>query len=331
MAVGYGTPAGTGVQEPPVVAELHALFARLNDADLLSALQGPTRRGPRGYSPRVLWRCFVAKYALGLPSTVAMVRTLTNNPFVAEACGVSWPNGIPSEATFSRFYRRLASQRVLPRLKDVSRALVRECYASLPGFGRLVALDSTTLKGWSNGGKIPKADRHAGWSVKLGTQGVKEAVYGWKCHLLVDAEYELPIAANISAGNVHDQKRASNVLSEARFTYSKFRPRYLMADQGYSGAPLDHLIRRQYLATPIILQNRSHKKRKARAAQFESTPAFKALLKQRQSVERAFSRLKGQRSLNSITVRGRWKVTAHCYLSLIALQAWECQSDLAPQ
>ena len=42
---------------------------------------------------------------------------------------------------------------------------------------------------------------------------------------------------------------------------------------------------------------------------------------QRQAVERAFSRLKGQRSLNHITVRGRWKVTAHCYLSLIAMQA----------
>jgi len=34
-----------------------------------------------------------------------------------------------------------------------------------------------------------------------------------------------------------------------------------------------------------------------------------------------FSRLKGQRSLNNIKVRGRMKVAAHCYLSLIALQA----------
>ena len=33
------------------------------------------------------------------------------------------------------------------------------------------------------------------------------------------------------------------------------------------------------------------------------------------------SRLKGQRSLNHITVRGLRKVTVHCYLSLIVLQA----------
>ena len=47
----------------------------------------------------------------------------------------------------------------------------------------------------------------------------------------------------------------------------------------------------------------------------------KALYKQRQAVERAFSQLKGQRSLNRITVRRRRKVTVHCYLSLIAMQA----------
>jgi len=50
-------------------------------------------------------------------------------------------------------------------------------------------------------------------------------------------------------------------------------------------------------------------------------PEHKALRKQRQAMEREFSRLKGQRSLNHITVRGWRKVTAHCYLSLIAMQA----------
>ena len=77
----------------------------------------------------------------------------------------------------------------------------------------------------------------------------------------------------------------------------------------------------QYGATPIILANKSHKRRAAKEAKFQATPEFKALYRQRQSVERAFSRLKGQRSLNSITTRARLKVTAHCYLGLIAMQA----------
>ena len=72
-----------------------------------------------------------------------------------------------------------------------------------------------------------------GWSVKTGTQGHKESVFGYKLHLLVDCEYELPIAANVSAGNVNDIKRASNVLREARAT-GPFFPQFVLADAGYS-------------------------------------------------------------------------------------------------
>ncbi len=51
-----------------------------------------------------------------------------------------------------------------------------------------------------------------------------------------------------------------------------------------------------------------------------SPTASDRLYKQRQAVECAFSRLKGQRSLNHIRVRGLKKVTAHCYMSVIAMQ-----------
>jgi hypothetical protein len=74
--------------------------------------------------------------------------------------------------------------------------------------------------------------------VKTGSQGTKEFTYGYKLHLLVDCESELPMAANVSAGNVHDSQRTSNVLGEARKTNGKFRPRYVLADKGYSGRKL---------------------------------------------------------------------------------------------
>jgi len=315
MASRYGTPSATDFQEPPVVAELAALFAHLNDVALLAALQGPARRGPRGHSVQGLWRCFIAKYALGLPSTAALLRTLTNNPFVAEACGISWPNGIPSEATFSRFFARLASKPILHRVKAVSRALTAYHKETLPGFGDRIAIDSTTLKAWSNGGKYPKSDRKAGWSVKLGTQGRKQYVYGWKLHLAVDCEHELPVGAHVSAGNVHDSQRATNTLSEMHRAQC-FTPRFVIADAGYSSTKLRQAIKGRYHAKPIIKANPTHK-----AAKEPETAAFRALYSQRQAAERVFSRLKGQRSLNYITVRGRSKVTAHCYLSLIALQA----------
>ena len=255
-----------------------------------------------------------------------MIRTLNDNPFVAEACGFDWPD-IPHEATFSRFFKKLSSQLLLPRVKDVSRSLVRRQYEQLPGFGKRVALDATTLKAWSNPAKKPPSDGHAKWSVKKNTHGKNEFLFGYKLHLLVDCEYELPIAANVSPGNVADVVRGTNVLSEARFTYSRFKPRHVMADAGYSSAKFRTLIKRQYWATPVIDPNSSHRK----AVEFaRGTPGFGVLRKQRQAVERAFSRLKGQRSLNSLRVRRRGKVMLHCYLSIIAMQAGKVHSESFP-
>lgn len=322
MAYAHATTFAAPRQAPPVVAQLQAVFDSLNDSSLLAALAGPTRRGPKGHPVKVLWRCVLARYVLGLESTRALIRTLENNPFIAEVCGIPSLDAIPHEATFSRFLAKLADRKYLHLVKDVSRSLVRKHYAELPAFGERVALDSTTLKAWANGGKPKPSDSEAGWSVKKNTHGKTEFTLGYKLHLLVDCESEMPIAANVSPGNVHDAKRASNVLSEARYTNKKFHPRFVIADKGYSGKPSVHLIRRQYWAQPVIDINPGHKKLLAELGDWQSTPERKALSKQRPAAERAFSRLKGQRSLNHIRVRGLRKVTVHCYLSLITMQAY---------
>ncbi|MCH8870542.1 MAG: transposase [Chloroflexi bacterium] len=148
-----------------------------------------------------------------------------------------------------------------------------------------------------------------------------EYVYGYKLHLIVDCESEMPIGANVSAGNVHDVTRASNTLQQCRVSCGKFHPRYLMADAGYSAKHLFRLIKRQYRAIPVIQIPKRQPNMRARYGDILDTPEGKALAKQRQAVERAFSRLKGQRSLNSVTTRGLRKVTLHCYLSLIAMQS----------
>ena len=94
-----------------------------------------------------------------------------------------------------------------------------------------------------------------------------------------------------------------------------------MADKGYSSKAFRHHVIRHYLATPVIDIPAGHKKALAYYARQLTLPGSVALRKQRTGVERVFSRLKGQRSLNHIRVRGWRKVTVHCYLSLIALQA----------
>ena len=305
------------LQEPPIVAELESVFATLDDEPLLNALKGPTRRGPKGYPIQTLWRCVVVKYYLGLDSTATLLRTLQNNPFIAGACGITTLNGVPSDPTMSRFFKRLASKRILSLLKDVSRRLVRRQYAELPGFGNRMAMDSTTLKAWCNPVRHRISDKAAGWSVKTGNNGRLQSVYGWKLHLLVDCEYQMPVAANVSPGNVHDSQRATNLLSEARFTQTTFNPQYLLADAAYSSDKLRRVVQRHYHIEPLFDPNPKHYKAVKRA---KNDPRYAILKRSRGSVERAFSQLKRMHALNKITTRGRAKVTAHCYLAIVALQ-----------
>ena len=92
-----------------------------------------------------------------------------------------------------------------------------------------------------------------------------------------------------------------------------------MADMGYSSKELFRLVRRQYRTQPVIDVNPTHKALRRREADSYKTPEWKALCKQSTAVERAYSRLKGDRSLNDIKVRPWRKVTLHCYRSLIAM------------
>jgi IS5 family transposase len=317
----YGKLSHSNIQAPPVVAELEAIFRELPDEELLTKLIGPRRRGPKGYNPTILWHCYVAYYYLGLESVSALIRQLHDNPFIAKACGIGSPEEIPSQPTFSRFGTKLAKSKLALAVKNVLRNLTRRLYDAFPGFGKSVAIDSTDIKAWSNGGKRRKgkvSDPDAGWIVKVNTEGNKKYVWGYKVHILADTAWELPIAIDVTAGNVADVKRASPLLRQARFTTNKFHPDYVVCDAGYSSDPLRQHINRQYRAEPIIDPNPSHKKATARTVK---TPEWKAIYNRRVSIERLNGRLKAHRKLNSVRTRGRFKVRVHAMLSIIMCQA----------
>jgi len=207
-------------------------------------------------------------------------------------------------------------------------------FDTYPDFGKSVAIDSTDIKAWSNGGKRGRkhnggkkrqkakvgkvSDPDAGWVVKRNTEGNKKYVWGYKVHILADTQYELPIAIDISAGNVHDINKATPLLAQARFTTKLFKPKYVICDAGYSDKKLRHVIRDQYWAKPIIDPNPRHKKAAART---KKTAEWKAIYNRRTSIERLNGRLKAHRGLNSVRVRGRFKVRIHSMLATIVCQS----------
>ena len=309
---------------PPIVKQLNAIFRSIPDDDLLAALKA--RTGRPGYTIKILWKTYIAMVVLGLPTFASLIRSLQNNPLLAVACGITSADGIPTKYAYSRFIRKLSQPKNVVKVKDVMRSLTRSLYAELPDFGKSVAIDSTDLKAWSNGAKKPVADPDATWAAKLDTSGKKKFFFGYKLHLMVDTQYEIPIAANLTTGSLHDTRVASRVLGQVRFTYGKFHPDYVICDAGYSSLKLRRLIKKQYHAAPIIKVNKAHKK-----AMFTETEEWKAIYNRRGSIERLFGRLKCYRRLNNITVRRIRKVTVHCFMPLIVVQAQALHSVLNEQ
>jgi len=314
----------TNVNSVPIAKQLNAIFRSIPDGDLLTALKAKT--GRPGYTVEVLWKTYIAMVVLGLPTFASLIRSLQNNPVLAVACGITSDDGIPTKFAYSRFMGKLAQPKYVVMVKNIMRSLTRSLYTHLPDFGKSVAIDSTDIKAWANGAKKKTTDPDASWGAKLDTAGKKKFYYGYKLHLLVDTEHELPVAANVATASIHDVRMASRVLSEARFTNSKFHPDYIIADAGYSSDKLRRLIKRQYRAVPIIKVNRAHKK-----ALFPETEEWKALYNRRTAIERVNARLKCYRRLNNVTVRRLHKVTVHCFLSLIVVQAQALHSALNNQ
>lgn len=335
MAYRHGRVSSADTQAPPIVRELEGIFEALPDEELLAKLKAPRRFGRPPHDAKVLWHCYVAMFYLGLPSVSDLIRSLYDNPCLAATCGIGSPDRIPSQPTFSRFGSKLAKPEFALAVKNVLRALTRRLFETYPDFGQSVAIDSTDIKAWSNGGKKGKpkkvgkrrmrrppkpgrvSDPDAGWIVKSNTEGNKKYVWGYKVHILADTTYELPVAIAVSAGNVHDVMKAKAVLAEARETTGKFHPQYVIADAAYSADWLRRHIKRQYRAEPIIDPNPQHRK----AFERERIPEWKGVYNRRTAVERLNARLKAHRRLNSLRVRGRFKVRIHALLATIVCQA----------
>lgn len=116
------------VTPPPIVGELQAIFSVLPDTELLAALRGPKRRGRPGHNPKVLWRCHITRYVLGIESVSALLRLLGDNPYIAQACGIESPEVMPSQPTLSRFGAKMAKRPFANMVRNVQRELTRRMY-----------------------------------------------------------------------------------------------------------------------------------------------------------------------------------------------------------
>ncbi len=221
---------------PPRIAELQSVFDVLDDRPILAQLRLYRPTGRQGYPLRALWRAYVASYHLNLPHTNGLIRELQDDVHLRELCGFDPDAPLPHRRTFNRFIKRLSFH---ADLVDACIALVTaKLKAILPGFGKEVAIDASVIRTYSNPEK--GSDPEASWGVKHSPQANnKEGIvwmYGYKLHMVVDANYGIPLAQFVTTGKRHESEELPPLIDKAKRINSWFAPKVAIADRGYDSA-----------------------------------------------------------------------------------------------
>lgn len=226
-------------------SDRHLLVLKAIDAEhLLHVLEQESSMGRTGYSARVLWAALIAGVVYRIPTIAELCRHLQMNPHLRYVCGLSSVRAVPSQSTFSRFLSRLVAHNDL--LEECIDDLVRRFAELAPGFGEVVAVDSTDIQAHARGRRKGAADPDAAWGAKgskegkggergSGDKGGKDKYwwFGYKLHLLVDAKYEVPIVSTITPANESDTNQLKPLL-KGRETLLPGTPlKVCIADAGY--------------------------------------------------------------------------------------------------
>ena len=205
------------------------------DEALMRVLEIDRGQGRDDYPIRAVWNSLLAGVVCQHASVEELRRELLRNAQLREVCGfdvlVKAAAAVPPPWVYTRFFRLLFKHAGL--IDAMFDELVESLHRELPGFGRCLAGDGKAVPAHA---RAPKKDAEprdpdgrrdidADWGAKTkkktrddGTSYKKiTRWFGYKLHLVVDADYELPVAYEItkaSAGEAPIARKLVKRLSE---------------------------------------------------------------------------------------------------------------------
>ena len=234
------------------------------DEALVRALRRKRGKGRNRYPVEAMWNTMIAGVVFGHPSIESLRRELMRNPSLRWACGFTG-QGVPSPAAFTRFLHNLIEcQEWIDQMFD---DLVDRIRDLLPDFGRRLAIDSKAIE--SRARRRPsktqedgRRDLDADWGRKTyagvdasGKAWTKIVTwFGYKLHLIVDADTELPVAWRVTEASASDITVGREMIEELAETREDIVEtcEELTADKGYDDTKLIRSLWDDHDIRPVI-------------------------------------------------------------------------------
>jgi transposase len=273
-------------------------------------------RPPR--KPIGIFKALIMKRVKQIPSDRELYRRLDNDQDLRELCDLEDYQKPYHPSQLTRFRDRIGSQ----SLQKIMDTLINELSDSRIISGKKVVLDATFIKAHSKRALADNSKGAADPDARVGRNG-KTYNLGYKLHLAIDAESELPLAAIIAPANDNEKKHAP-MLFEKAFVATNSKMKLIIADSQYSCRGIRDQAAEAgvWVVIPYPANQMPRQRGLLRVDRFFRThgPAKeKRVYRLRSSVERVNSRLKEQACLGNHKVTRLLRVTVHCLLCLIAM------------
>jgi hypothetical protein len=247
---------------------LSLLLTHLPDEPLMRRLESQRGRGRNDYPIRALWNSVLAGIVYQHPSIESLRRELMRNAQLRQLCGLDLCKGIgavPSSNAYTNFLTLLI--RHMDGVDALFYDLVDKLRTVLPNFGKTLAIDSKAIGSRSRKAcsqAVPdgrgEADADTGVKTYKGTRkdvSLWESVtswFGFKLHLIVDADYDMPIDYTVTRASASDITVGRDMLTEL----DENRPEilenadYWLGDRGYDDTLLITTLWNDHGIKPVI-------------------------------------------------------------------------------
>lgn len=251
------------VEAAAEIFRLTRLLDVLPDHELLAALEAERAGRRDDYPLAALWRALLAAIVFGHASLASLSRELARNGQLRDLCGfdpLRGDNAVPTPWVWTRFIARLLRHRDL--IDALFEALVARLSERLPDFGRDLAIDGKAIGAWSR--VDPEAS--AGFKNYEGEDAAGNPLeqlqrwFGYKLHLVIDVNYELPVAFELTGAKEAESPRLLPLVEALAQKHPALHERIatLAADRGYDDGGDKAVLFDDHAIVPLIAPRDLH-------------------------------------------------------------------------
>lgn len=259
------------VEELGDLERLELVLKHLPDELLMQVLEKERGQGRDDYPVRAVWNSILAGVVLQHSSVEGLRRELSRNGQLRVLCGLQWCKGqaaVPPSSVYSRFLKKLLGKRQL--VEGIFERLVESLRELLPELGRTVAIDGKAIHSYGRPAKkgqkakTPDGRREvdADWGAKSSVQSREDGTlyeqvtywFGYKLHLVVDADYELPLSYQVTKASRGEPPQARGLIHKLRKRHPEVLKncRVAVADKGDDDTKLIKLLWDKHQIKPVI-------------------------------------------------------------------------------